>query len=252
MSLDACAALVERGDPWRWRCLLAAPVATRARLLPLYALNVEVSRAPWVTQEPMIAEMRLQWWRDALEEIAQGGPVRAHEVATPLAQVITQDQAAQLDVFVAARIWDAYTDPFEDEAARRAYITDSAGLLMRIAAEVLGARDALADAAQARGFAGGVASFLLAVSTLTARGKQPVADTADIADLARRGRVAAQAARTGARALPRAARAALWPALGADRILRQAEQSPESVLAGQLSMAEGPRRAALLWQSVRP
>ena len=76
MSFDACAALVERGDPQRFRAAMAAPPEARRVLFPLYAFNVEVARAPWVTQEPMIAEMRLQWWRDALEEIAMGGRVR--------------------------------------------------------------------------------------------------------------------------------------------------------------------------------
>ena len=60
MSLQACAELVERGDPDRFLATMAAPVALRATLFPLYAFNVEIARAPWVTQEPMIAEMRLQ------------------------------------------------------------------------------------------------------------------------------------------------------------------------------------------------
>ncbi len=67
MSLAACAALVERGDPDRFLAVMAAPAWARARLFPLYAFNLEVARAPWVTEEPMIAEMRLQWWRDVVE-----------------------------------------------------------------------------------------------------------------------------------------------------------------------------------------
>ena len=76
----ACAAIVEKGDPDRFLAAMAAPVAARRVLFPLYALNIEVARAPWVTEEAMIAEMRLQWWRDALAEIAAGGQVRRHEV----------------------------------------------------------------------------------------------------------------------------------------------------------------------------
>ncbi|MEM7645152.1 MAG: squalene/phytoene synthase family protein, partial [Pseudomonadota bacterium] len=92
MSVDAdiaaCADLVQRGDPARFRAVMAAPLGLRRMLFPLYAFNIEVARAPWVTQEPMIAEMRLQWWRDALEEIGAGGAVRRHEVVTPLAQIL--------------------------------------------------------------------------------------------------------------------------------------------------------------------
>ena len=64
-ALNACAEIVQRGDPDRLRAVLAAPLEARAVLLPIYAFNVEGARAPWVTEEPMIAEMRLAWWREA-------------------------------------------------------------------------------------------------------------------------------------------------------------------------------------------
>ena len=66
MSLDACAALLQRGDPDRYLSVLAAPLWARELLLPLYACNLEIARAPWASKEPMIAEMRLQWWRDKI------------------------------------------------------------------------------------------------------------------------------------------------------------------------------------------
>src|SRR5210317_942930 len=107
MTLDAdvlaCAAIVEKGDPERFAAAMASPVEARRVLFPLYAFNVEVSRAPWVTQEPMIAEMRLQWWRDALEEIAQSRPARRHEVVTPLSRILDPETAQRLDRLVAAR-----------------------------------------------------------------------------------------------------------------------------------------------------
>ena len=68
----ACAKLVERGDPLRFRAVMAAPSDLRPALFTLFAFNLEVARAPWVTKEAMIAEMRLQWWHDALGEIANG------------------------------------------------------------------------------------------------------------------------------------------------------------------------------------
>ena len=116
MSFEACAGIVERGDPERFLAIMAAPVPARRVLFPIIAFNVEVARAPWVTQEPMIAEMRLQWWRDALDEIAEGKEVRKHAVTTPLAEVLTPHQARELDRLVAARRWDVYSAPFEDAA----------------------------------------------------------------------------------------------------------------------------------------
>jgi len=63
MSLEACRDLVEAADRDRFDVTVLAPENVQKILWPLYAFNVEVSRAPWVTQEPMIAEIRLQWWR---------------------------------------------------------------------------------------------------------------------------------------------------------------------------------------------
>lgn len=74
MSAEACAALVERGDPDRWRSAMTAPAPRRAGLMALYAFNLEVARAPWVASEPLMVEIRLQWWLDALAEIFDGVP----------------------------------------------------------------------------------------------------------------------------------------------------------------------------------
>ncbi|MCB1349117.1 MAG: squalene/phytoene synthase family protein, partial [Maritimibacter sp.] len=76
MTLAACADLVRRGDPDRFRAAMAAPVEARARLFPLYAFNLEVARAPWASSDPTVAKMRLQFWRDVLVEIDEGEPAR--------------------------------------------------------------------------------------------------------------------------------------------------------------------------------
>ena len=57
MSLQACANLVARADPERFSAVMAAPLGARAVLLPIYAAAAEVARAPWITKEPIIAEM---------------------------------------------------------------------------------------------------------------------------------------------------------------------------------------------------
>ncbi|MYF90089.1 MAG: phytoene synthase [Boseongicola sp. SB0676_bin_33] len=72
MSLQAVADIVAKGDPDRFDACMAAPVAARVVLFPIYAFNVEVARATWVMSEPKIGELRLQWLRDALEDIARG------------------------------------------------------------------------------------------------------------------------------------------------------------------------------------
>ena len=45
-DIIACARLVEEADQDRFRTVMAAPLAARKLLFPIYAFNVEVSRAP--------------------------------------------------------------------------------------------------------------------------------------------------------------------------------------------------------------
>ncbi|MFZ9133234.1 MAG: phytoene synthase, partial [Gemmobacter sp.] len=42
MSIGHCAEIVAAADPDRFRAALAAPPAARARLLPLWALDLEI------------------------------------------------------------------------------------------------------------------------------------------------------------------------------------------------------------------
>ncbi|MBM7067326.1 squalene/phytoene synthase family protein [Actibacterium sp. 188UL27-1] len=187
MSVAACAALVQRGDPDRFAATMAVPVAARAVLFPIYAFALEVSRAPWVTAEPMIAEMRLQWWRDALGEIADGGVIRRHEVVTPLAEILSPDVARLLDGAVAARRWDIYREPFEDAAHFEDYLHKTAAVPVWAGMATLGAAEEMRPAALDCGWAIGLARFLMAVPELQARGRHPLVQGQSIADLAQQG-----------------------------------------------------------------
>jgi phytoene synthase len=54
--------------------------AARADVVAIYALSFELARARAAAREPLIQEIRLAWWRDALEEIASGAPAPKHPV----------------------------------------------------------------------------------------------------------------------------------------------------------------------------
>ena len=229
----ACAAIVERGDPMRFRAAMAAKPEARAVLFPIYAANVEISRAPWVTQEPMIAEMRLQWWRDVMEEIIEGRDVRRHEVATPLAGVLSQAGAKALDDLIEARRWDIYKDPFEDEAAFTSYLERTAGGVLFAASDALGTADM--TAAQHAGFAAGLAGFFQAIPALEAAKRIPLLDGrhSAIAALADQGLARLKQARTTRRALQKDACVSLWQA---EPILKQAARDPAAVSEGRLDV----------------
>lgn len=249
MTLDACAALIARGDPDRFAALMAAPQPARASLLPLFALNLEVARAPWVTAETMIAEMRLQWWRDA---VAEPTP-RAHEVAGPLHALIAAKALPLevLDRLIEARRWDIYRDAFDDQPAFDRYIDDTAAGLMWLSALALGAGPGAEGAVRDYGFAAGLAAFLRAVPELEARGRIPLVDGRPqaVAQLALRGLIRLRAARAARNTLARPARAALLPGWQAEAILTLAARDPAAVAAGALTLPEIIRRGKLLWQS---
>ena len=123
MSLQACANLVARADPERFSAVMAAPLGARAVLLPIYAAAAEVARAPWITKEPVIAEMRLQWWRDVFEEIDEC-KVRKHEVVEPLAKILTPKGAQSLDTMALARRWDIYKEGFDNPETLLRHVRD--------------------------------------------------------------------------------------------------------------------------------
>lgn len=244
MSLSACAALVERGDPDRFAATLAVPVQRRGDLMTLYAFNLELARAPWVASTPLIAEMRLQWWRDVL--VAPQAP--AHEVAGPLHDLIGRAglPVQLLDEMAAARRWDIQDQPFAGTEDLLAYVGQTSGHLMWLAAICLGAPPQSEPALREIGLAAGLANFLGAAAALRARGRRPLLEDSDgaIAALARQG---LEALHRGRAAMPLPAPAALagLTAWQADPILRLAISEPARVREGRLALSPFSRRARL-------
>lgn len=252
MSLQACADIVAKADPDRFAAAMAGPVAARRVLLPLYAFNAEVTKAAWIASEPMIGEMRLQWWRDALEEIAGSGPVRKHEVATPLAEVLDADAAQALDKLVQARRWDLYSEAFEDADHFEDYIRKTGGVLMWTAARLLGAELGTVTKVTAYGRGAALARFLGAVSDLEARGRIPLVDgrTSAIKGLCLEAMGAMPIIGELKMVLPRSVRPALLEGWQARPLLTRALKRPELVSNGALRLSEFEKRARLLRASV--
>jgi len=175
MSLQACADIVAKGDRDGFAAVMAAPVEARRILFPVQAFALEVAKAPWASQEPVIAQMRLQFWRDAVEE-AEAGKARAHEVAAPLAEAVEAGvPGGPLVALVDAREWDIAREPFADEAEFWAYI-DGAGGLIWAAAKGLGAPESAEAGLRGWGRGAALARFFAAVPELESRGLMPLVD----------------------------------------------------------------------------
>lgn len=219
MTLEACADALRDQDPDRFGAVLAAAPDDRPALITLYALNLELARAPFQSAEPMLAQMRLQWWIDRLTEMGQGVAPPLHDVLTPLWQA-WGPRAGDLVPLAEARLRDCAREPLEDTDAVIAYVDATAGGLTWAAAEALGApasaREIVRD--QARGT--GLAAWLRALPQLRPLGlglaqEQPE----DLIRLAEAGRAGLRQARSARRSVPRRAAPALFARAGTAALL---------------------------------
>ena len=81
---DYLADYVQAHDRDRYLLAMFAPAERRAGMLALIAFNHEVAKTREQVSEPAIGLIRLQWWREAVDEIFADGPVRQHPVVQAL------------------------------------------------------------------------------------------------------------------------------------------------------------------------
>lgn len=160
-----CAQMLRRQDADRYLTALFAAGDRREALFALYAFNLEIARAREVVSEPFMGLIRLQWWRDAIDEIYQGR-IRAHEVVRPLARAISVHGLSRplFERLIAARERDLDVDPPADLAALVDYAQGSSGTLVELALEILGdPTPGVREAGEATGVAWALTGLLRAV-----------------------------------------------------------------------------------------
>jgi len=88
---------VRRVDRDRFLAALFAPEPQRSDLLALLAFDHELARTRTVTREPMMARIRLQWWREVAAEAASEVQPRAQPIVESLSETVRRhDLALQL------------------------------------------------------------------------------------------------------------------------------------------------------------
>lgn len=126
-------------------CHLFAPADKRAALLTLYHLYADIARIPATVSDPMVGAIRLQWWRDLLDAVANGDARGTPIGEALLAHPIAKDRILPLIEGREAALPEATRggDELEVEAAQ------IGPALMRLAAEICGAScdDALLETA---------------------------------------------------------------------------------------------------------
>ena len=118
-ALAHCAALVREADKDRYLASLFAPDGRRPYLQALYAFNAELARIRETVSEPMLGEIRLQWWHDTLSAIEAKQTVD-HPVAQAFSVVVQQFglPLEHFENFIEAWRNDLYADQFPLTALR--------------------------------------------------------------------------------------------------------------------------------------
>lgn len=221
--------LVRRMDNDRWLASrFVSDIAARTDVVALVAFNYELARVAGGVTSALMGEIRLTWWREAMEELAAGKAPRKHPAVEALAACGVDPTA--LAAMAEARLADLEEAPFADEAAVLSYLDATAGALAGLTARRL---DASADPAAVRAAARAYGLAGLWRLKLAGRSRLPLAWTA--ADV--EARVAEQRKIAGSelKALPIAAFPAVAPAALAARQAKGRE------------MGELEKKARLTW-----
>jgi phytoene synthase len=249
--MTGLAAKVRAGDRDRWvTAMMAGPLAPR--LMAIYAFDLELARIPVLVSEPLIGEMRLQFWRDAIAAIYEGGAVPGHEVAAPLAEAIAAASLPRgpFEALLDARRMDLSGEPHADRAAFDRYIAGAHSGVMALAARAIGGGDATDAIAADLGHASGVAKLLSAAPARIAEGRSPLPlAEGETHEVAADALLRLDRARARRREAPQSAAPAFFAAWRAGGVLRRAARPAADPAAGFAS-SEFAARAALAFRAV--
>lgn len=164
-SLAPLMADLRRDDRDRYLTALLAPPVMREGLLAVYGFNLEAARVRETVSEELIGRMRLQWWRDRLDDIFAGTPPK-HPVAEPLAWAVRRfglDRKLFEDL-IDAREDDLAAGQPDDLQALVGHARQTALPVMRLALQILDQdRGEAAAAAEELAIAQGVSGAARAV-----------------------------------------------------------------------------------------
>ena len=136
-------AMARDGEPERYLAATLSPRPVRGALIAVAAFAADLRRIPNVVQEPMMGEVRLQWWRDAIANF-DTTEATGHPIADALAVAARTHglPKLQLTAMTEARAFDLYDDPMPDDATFAGYLTKTEAIPFALAQTILGGSQA--------------------------------------------------------------------------------------------------------------
>ena len=218
--------------------------------MAIYAVNLEIARAPWASPEPLVAQMRLQWWADEIKKIYKGIAITTHEILPALREVIFDYNLPQhlFEALVEARMNDVYADPPKSRNEFDTYINATSGSIMALAARALGAPQTAMPVVADFAYGTGVATLLRAIPALKARGRDPLIEP--VHEVVKSALDKLAQARSQRATIPASATAAMLAGWRADATLTHALKNPEHVYTGLLEESPARKMISLKWRSL--
>ncbi len=269
-----CAEEVRRLDRERYLAALFAPDGRREALFALYAFDLEIAKTAEVVSEALLGEIRLQWWRDAIDEL-YAGSVREHPVLAALAGAVAEGclERSRFQTMIDGRSADLDAAPPADLEALEDRIAATAVPLMALSCTALGAADEAAVSLVRDAALGlGLASVLRAVPFHARRRRlyipaslmndagvgpamlfdrtPPPAFSRAVEPVAARARSRIAAVRRGRREIPVAARAVFLTLAPAEAWLRRLARNGHDVFAPRAAASPLAAQIHIAWAAL--
>ncbi len=126
-----CALSLREGDYAKYIACLYLPTPLRQAAFCLFLFDLEIAKINQLVSEPMIGEIRVQWWRDVVAG-------KNNPAGNPVAQALMKTvkrwglPVLILDRYLNARIFDLYNDPMPDNQALETYLGETRSSLFRL------------------------------------------------------------------------------------------------------------------------
>jgi NADH dehydrogenase [ubiquinone] 1 alpha subcomplex assembly factor 6 len=256
--VSVCGDMVHRLDRDRFMCTALAPVEKRPPLLALLAFNLEIATIPELVSEALLGEIRLQWWRDAIDAIFSSQQIE-HPVALGLAAAIGKYGLTRslFDDYLDARSFDMQQKAPASLIELENYAGSSAGALNELMGEVLQPEMQFETRAAVRdvGIAWALSGLLFSVPFHAGQGRSYLPDDVEegeqIAAVAQSARIYIKKAREASRFAPAVLLPVMSPVILAGHRLGRLSRYQYDPYAPQLQRPPLSRLAHFYWKVMR-
>ncbi|WP_455475605.1 phytoene/squalene synthase family protein [Bartonella sp. B17] len=136
--LPYCLDILRATDRDRYISVLFVPKEKRRALAALYAFNAEVARIHENVRDPLIGEMRLRWWYDAIDNNEMHSS-KSNPILNDLFMAITSfnlPKSAFLQ-YCDAHILDLYHEPIPTIHDLESYCGKTASIILQLSCQIL-------------------------------------------------------------------------------------------------------------------